>query len=239
MRYFITLLFVILSACAAPVTQSPTTTPSAGVPTQAAATLGSRLSGQQVANNFVTAIEDMRPILVRTCREMTPQRNCDFQVVVDDRPRVPPNAFQTVDRQGRPVLGFTLSLIAEMRNRDEIAFVIGHEGAHHILRHLERQRQSAMGGAVVFGVLAAALGGSQQSVDAAADIGASVGARSFSKDFELEADRLGARMTQRGGYDPVRGAAYFTRIPDPRNVFLGTHPPNASRIAAVRAAVGR
>ena len=41
------------------------------------------------------------------------------------------------------------------------------------------------------------------------------------------------------GYDPVRGAAYFTRIPDPGNKFLGTHPPNASRIETVRQAVGR
>ncbi|MGB0799102.1 MAG: peptidase M48, partial [Planktomarina sp.] len=35
------------------------------------------------------------------------------------------------------------------------------------------------------------------------------------------------------------GAAYFTRIPDPGNRFLGTHPPNGARITTVRAAVGR
>jgi len=87
--------------------------------------------------------------------------------------------------------------------------------------------------------LAAALGGSAQSVGAASDIGAAAGARNYSKNYELEADRLGAQMTLSGGFDPVIGAAYFTRIPDPGNKFLGTHPPNRDRIFAVRTAVGR
>ena len=46
-------------------------------------------------------------------------------------------------------------------------------------------------------------------------------------------------MTFQAGYDPVLGATYFTRIADPGNKFLGTHPPNSARIAAVRAAVGK
>lgn len=35
-------------------------------------------------------------------------------------------------------------------------------------------------------------------------------------------------------YDPLRGAEFFTRIPDPGNRFLGTHPPNAARLETVR-----
>ena len=53
----------------------------------------------------------------------------------------------------------------------------------------------------------------------------------------IEADRLGAQMTQKAGFDAVRGAAYFTRIPDAGNRFFGTHPRNAYRIAGVKAAV--
>ena len=85
--------------------------------------------------------------------------------------------------------------------------------------------------------LAAALGGSNRSVDAASEIGEAVGRRNYSKTFELEADRLGAQMTQKAGFDAVRGAAYFTRIPDAGNRFFGTHPRNADRIAGVKAAV--
>ena len=163
--------------------------------------------------------------------------NCDFLIAIDPSPDSAPNAFQTVNEEGQPILAFTLTLLEDMYNADEVAFVIGHEGAHHILRHLERQDQSARGGATLFEVLAAALGGSNRSVDAASEIGEAVGRRNYSKTFELEADRLGAQMTQKAGFDAVRGAAYFTRIPDAGNRFFGTHPRNADRIAGVKAAV--
>ena len=91
----------------------------------------------------------------------------------------------------------------------------------------------------MFEVLATALGGSEKSMVVASDIGAAVGARNYSKNYELEADQLGAQMTLNAGFNPVLGAAYFTRIPDPSNKFLGTHPPNNDRIAVVKAAVGR
>jgi Zn-dependent protease with chaperone function len=197
------------------------------------------LVAKDLPKRFVMAVRSMRPVLVETCLKLREDRNCDFVISVNLDPMSPPNAFQTVDEKGRPLLLFYITLIDDMKNADEIAFVIGHEGAHHILGHLEHQKKSAAGGATLFEVLAAALGGSAQSVGAASDIGAAVGARNYSKNYELEADRLGAQMTLSGGFDPVIGAAYFTRIPDPGNKFLGTHPPNRDRIFAVRTAVGR
>ncbi|MEL6518654.1 MAG: M48 family metalloprotease, partial [Pseudomonadota bacterium] len=71
-------------------------------------------------------------------------------------------------------------------------------------------------------------------VETAQRIGGTVGARRFAKDFELEADALGTRIAAAAGYDPVRGAEFFNRIPDPGDQFLGTHPPNADRMATVR-----
>jgi len=112
--------------------------------------------------------------------------------------------------------------------------VLGHEAAHHIAGHLARQQQNATLGAAVFGALAARTGAGTSGVQSAQELGAVVGARSYSKAFELEADQLGTILTARSGYDPVRGADYFTRIPDPGNRFLGTHPPNAQRIAIVQ-----
>jgi len=197
------------------------------------------LVAKDLPKRFVTGVRSMRPVLVETCLKLREDRNCDFVISVNLDRMSPPNAFQTVDEKGRPLLLFSITLIDDMKNADEIAFVIGHEGAHHILGHLEHQKKSAAGGATLFEVLAAALGGSAQSVGAASDIGAAVGARNYSKNYELEADRLGAQMTLSGGFDPVIGAAYFTRIPDPENKFLGTHPPNRDRIFAVRTAVGR
>jgi predicted Zn-dependent protease len=153
---------------------------------------------------------------------------------VDDRPGQPPNAYQTLDRNGQPILAFTLPLIAQVRNQDELAFVMGHEAAHHISGHIPRQQQNAAAGAILLGGLAAITGASQTVVDQAVDIGAGVGARSYSKNFELEADALGTVITHNAGYNPVRGAEFFSQLPDPGNRFLGTHPPNAQRIETVR-----
>ena len=147
---------------------------------------------------------------------------------------MPANAFQSLDENGRPVVTFTVALIAETRNADELAFVLGHEAAHHIAGHLARQRQNAAAGAIIFAELATLTGGTAADVASAQEIGAVVGARSYSKEFELEADQLGTIITYRAGYNPLIGAEFFARIPDPGNRFLGTHPPNAARMEMVR-----
>lgn len=193
-----------------------------------------RVSGSTAVANFRQAVTRVEPAAEALCRQQAPRVNCDFLIRVDPDPRKPPNAFQSLDRSGRPILTFTRSLIADARNADEIAFVIGHESAHHIEQHLARQRQSATAGALVGGLIGAAIGADSNTVDGLSRAGAQVGARRFSKEHELEADALGTIITARAGYDPVRGAAFFTRIPDPGDRFLGTHPPNADRIATVR-----
>ncbi len=186
------------------------------------------------ARAFISVVTQLEPVAERECRNRAPRLNCDFNIVIDDRPGMPANAFQTVDNTGRPIIAFTLALIADARNVDEIAFVMAHEAAHHIENHLEQQQRNAALGAAVFGQLAGVTGGGGDSVQTARELGAAVGARSYSKDFELEADRLGTIIAARAGYDPVRGADFFFRVPDPGDQFLGTHPPNAERVQIVR-----
>jgi predicted Zn-dependent protease len=198
-----------------------------------------RLDASIAARNFADVVARVEPVAERECRSRSPRLNCDFMIVVDDRPGLGPNAFQTLDRSGRPVIGFTVALIADVRNQDELAFILGHEAGHHIAGHLPRTQQTAMAGALILGVLAAAGGADATGVRAAQDFGATVGARTYSRNFELEADRLGAIIAYRAGHDPERGAAFFTRIPDPGNRFLGTHPPNAQRVEVVRAEAAR
>jgi len=189
---------------------------------------------RSAALTFIEVVERVEPVAEAQCRDQSPTANCDFRIVVDDRPGQPPNAFQTLDREGRPIIAFTLALIADVRNADELAFVLAHEAAHHVAGHLERQRQNAVVGAAVFGQLAGAVGGaSAEAIRQAQELGAVVGARSYSQDFELEADALGTIIAHRSGYDPLLGSQFFFRIPDPGNRFLGTHPPNAARVAVV------
>ena len=193
-----------------------------------------RLPTSDTMRSFRSVVQTVEPVAERECRARTSRVNCNFKILVDERPDQPPNAFQTIDQSGRPIIAFTVQLIADARNQDELAFVLGHEAAHHISGHIGRQQQNAVAGAVIAGSLAVLLGGDASAVEVAQQRGAQVGARTYSKDFELEADALGTVIASRAGYDPVRGAEFFTRIPDPGNKFLGTHPPNAQRIATVR-----
>ena len=78
---------------------------------------------------------------------------------------------------------------------------------------------------------------STESIQTAQDFGAQFGARFYSKDWELEADYLGAIITLNAGYNPEHGAQFFARIPDPGDKILGTHPPNSARMAQVARAV--
>jgi predicted Zn-dependent protease len=55
----------------------------------------------------------------------------------------------------------------------------------------------------------------------------------------LEADSLGTEIAFVAGYDPMLGAAFFDRIPDPGDRFLGTHPANADRKRTVAATLAR
>ena len=185
--------------------------------------------------NFAEVAARVEPVAEALCRQRAVVRNCSFRFLIDTRPDQPPNAFQTLDRSGRPILGFNTALIALAHSADELAFVIGHEASHHILGHIPQREQAAMSGALMGAILATSQGLDPQDVERAGQIGAELGAQRFSKDFELEADALGTEITLRAGFDAIRGSAYFDRLPDPGDRFLGSHPANAERKALVRA----
>ncbi len=191
-------------------------------------------TGDAAAQAFLDVVARVEPVAENICRGRTTGVNCDFRILVDDRPGLPANAFQTLDRDNRPIIAFTIRLIAEARNTDELAFVMGHEAAHHIEGHIARQRDNAVAGALILSGLVSLTGAHTAAVQSAQRIGAQVGARRYSKNYELEADALGTVITARAGYDPLRGAQFFNRISDPGNRFLGTHPPNAARLDIVR-----
>ncbi|WGW05120.1 M48 family metallopeptidase [Tropicibacter oceani] len=234
MRRALPLLFVLLAACAELPVPMPPTGPAPGGQDLTPAPSDVQLRAQKAARQFVQVVETVEPVAEQVCRNRSTRLNCDFQIVVDDRPDQPPNAFQTVDRAGRPIVAFNLALIASAENADELAFVMGHEAAHHVMDHIAKTQESATVGAVVLAGITALSGADADTIKAAEELGATVGARTYSKDFELEADRLGTIIAAKSGYDPVRGALFFNRIPDPGNRFLGSHPPNAARMAIVR-----
>ncbi|TDL76053.1 peptidase M48 [Palleronia sediminis] len=230
MRLLACLLCLALAACARP---AVVVVPAAAPPEAARAIRDPSIA----ARDFIAVVERVMPVAVEACRAQRRAIRCDYGVVVDDRLTVPPNAFQTVAPDGRPIVGFTLPLILLAENPDELAFVLSHEAAHHIAGHITRGEVSARQTAALAAAVATLRGGDAVAIRRARDIGAFVGARRYSKDFELEADALGARIALAAGFDPLRGIGFFYDGPDPGNEFLGTHPPNADRIATVRAVV--
>ncbi|MFZ7091797.1 M48 family metallopeptidase [Primorskyibacter sp. 2E233] len=227
------LLFLLLAACAELPMPDPTAQPLPDAQASPART-SVQQRAQRAARQFVQVVDTVEPVAEQVCRKRSSGLNCDFRIVVDDRVDQSPNAFQTVDRVGRPIVAFNLALIVSAENADELAFVMGHEAAHHILDHIAKTQESATVGAVIFSGIAAMSGADADGIRSAEELGATVGARTYSKDYELEADRLGTLIAAQAGYDPVRGALFFNRIPDPGDRFLGSHPPNAARMEIVR-----
>ncbi|MCY4179680.1 MAG: M48 family metalloprotease [Litoreibacter sp.] len=235
MKRFMVLAAAGLIAACEPIPDA--SAPAQRIPTEAARQLGSTdgLSRSAARANYVAVVRRMEPVAEAECRRLSPNLNCDFKVIVDGNAKLPPNAYQTRDRTGRPIIGFTQALLTDVSNADELAFIFGHEAAHHIRNHLTKRAGGAIGGSLIGAIADAALGTGGLFEDA----GGFVGGRVRSKEHELEADGLGAIIAERGGYDGLKGAQYFNRIPDPGDVFLGTHPPNQERFAAVRRALGR
>ena len=189
------------------------------------------------AARLVRVADRIEPVAESVCLRNARDLNCDFEIAVDDSRDAPINAFQTRDSRGRPLIIVTVPMITYVRNDDEMAFVLAHEAAHHIARHLDRRQEATKTSALIFATAAAQTGASGSALETAARLGAAFGSRAYAKDYELEADAIGARIARDAGFDAINGARYFERAPDPGNRFLGTHPPNANRVEAVRAAL--
>ena len=65
-------------------------------------------SANESARSFIRVLQTVEPVAERECRVRTSQVNCDFNIVVDDRPGQPANAYQTEDKAGRPVIDIQL-----------------------------------------------------------------------------------------------------------------------------------
>ena len=216
--------------------------PQATAPGPAAAPGPAPQAGARRAGDFRRVAARVEPAAEAMCREQAPGADCDFLIGLETDPKMPPNAFQTLNEQGRPVIIVSVSLLGEMQSDDELAFVLSHEASHHIAGHIPRQQQQQALGALVLGGLVAAAGqayGSPASDDAirqAMDVGATLGARAYSQSYELEADTLGTYITARAGFSPERGADIFGRpaLSNPGGPpILASHPGSAQRQATV------
>lgn len=168
--------------------------------------------------------------------------------------RYSPNA--TVNAYASEGYKITLhkGLLQYLKNNDEIAAVVAHEMGHHLANHNEEKKRNAEVGAAVSGILTAVLLGAagannpyayqqqqqnQRTIEDMMKAGAHIGALSYSKEQEREADLLGAYLLSRAGYDLKRAQNVMVVLSEfsgetniKSSAFLDTHPAGMERYVA-------
>jgi predicted Zn-dependent protease len=138
--------------------------------------------------------------------------------------------------------------LAAAGNESQLAAVLAHEIAHVALRHSAQQLSNMMVANLGLNLLGALLGNSAGANTAgiAARFVASGAFLKFSRDDEREADRVGAQIVARGGWDPHGMIELMQTIrelerrdPTSAAVFLSNHPSTESRIALLERAAPR
>lgn len=138
-------------------------------------------------------------------------------------------------------------ILEAARDESQLAGVMAHEIAHVAQRHAADQLTKATVANGLLGLLGSVLDGRGKG-EAATRVGAGVATQmmflKFSRDDEREADRVGAEIMRRAGWDP-RGMPEFFEVLDAQQkrspgsvaTFLSTHPNPKSRAAELRGMV--
>jgi len=129
------------------------------------------------------------------------------------------------------------------QDKDGLAVVISHEIAHAVARHgNERMSQALLaqlGGIALSEALRNKPEQTQGIFYAAYGLGAQYGVMlPYSREHELEADRLGLIFMAMAGYDPQAAVAFWERMAamggQSPPEFLSTHPADATRIQNIK-----
>ena len=134
-------------------------------------------------------------------------------------------------------------MIEMAQSEGELAGVMAHELSHVALRHGTAQQTKATSGKATLITLGSIIGGAVLGGEAGAQLGA-VGAAAyllkFSREYETEADVLGAQMMAQAGYDPADLANVFKTIEQQSGGsggtpgFLSSHPNPKDRYERIQ-----
>ncbi len=135
-----------------------------------------------------------------------------------------------------PNIGINVGMIKLIGDdADAMAALIGHELAHLYLEHGKMRQEREENRIVASTVLSFALGMVGIPIPApATDAATTAVSRTFSREDERDADRLGMTYMAQAGFDPqgaVRLQEKLGAIPSSSTVpFLSTHPASAERV---------
>jgi predicted Zn-dependent protease len=137
-------------------------------------------------------------------------------------------------------------LLPLTRDRNGLAVVVSHEIAHAVARHgnerMSQQLLLQLGGMALSEALKNKPQETQSIYNTVYGIGAQFGVLlPYSRENELEADKIGLIFMALAGYDPQSAIPFWERMsasggPKPPE-FLSTHPSDARRINKIKAAM--
>lgn len=160
--------------------------------------------------------------------EITPQVTCDYavNVLMDDAL----NAYA----DGKAVYVAT-GMMRFVEDDDELALIVGHEVSHNAMGHIDAKTRNSLLG-TLFDIVAIGYG-----IDTQGAFG-KMGANSYSREFESEADYVGLYYVARAGYDISEAPTFWRRmaIAHPDNIkgsYGATHPSTSERMVALENAV--
>jgi predicted Zn-dependent protease len=138
---------------------------------------------------------------------------------------------------------FNRGMFVAARSEGEVAGVLAHELSHVLLRHGTAQATKATPyeiGTIAGQILGAVIGGRTGAVIAqGSELGIGAAFLRFSRQYERDADILGAQLMARAGYDPREMASMFRTIAaqggDGAPEFLSSHPDPGNRYDYVMA----
>lgn len=133
---------------------------------------------------------------------------------------------------GRQVV-VTSAMMRFAGSDDELAVVVSHELAHDAMRHMDAKKKNATFGAILGAALDVAA--ASQGVNTGGGFarqGAEAGARTYSQDFEREADYVGMYILARAGRPYADAPNFWRRMgqESPGSIrYASTHPTSAER----------
>lgn len=176
-----------------------------------------------IRNRVFRVVNRLRPVA------NLPGTSWEFEVFEDSSA----NAFALPGGK----VGINTGLLKVANTDAQLAAVVAHEMAHVTSNHAQSRVNTNQTIAVGSAVLGAVLGGSDNSeqVGQMAQQGGTVlFGLPFSRNQELEADRIGTIFMARAGYDPSAAVTLWQRMGASQQSstpeFLSTHPVSSTRI---------
>ena len=126
--------------------------------------------------------------------------------IVDTNPKME-NAFVT----GSRIIYVYTGLIANAQSDNELAFVLGHEIGHTLLKHVSRHDNPTAEFLATLANIGSQLGTTDAGKEAFGFVGDTLTSY-FSREHEREADAMGAYIAIKAGYQFTDGSNFFKRM---------------------------